>query len=136
MLPASEIGLRLGVAAAGVGSVVLAGHADDPVTGSLAVLSAVVFLGPLVVLLVADVREWRGHRAPEPDPTGRPRAAEWIFVVVFDGVLACFGYAGVLDLRRGGSGELLVTALMVGVVVLFLNIEFLGRWWRHRRTRG
>lgn len=136
MLSASEIGLRSGVAAAGVGSVVLAGHADDPVTRLLAVLSAVVFLGPLVVLLVADVREWRGHRAPEPDPTGRPRAAEWVLVVVFHGVLFGFGYAGVLDLRRGGSGELLATALVVGVVVLLLTIEFLGRWWRHRRARG
>jgi hypothetical protein len=130
-----EIGLRLGTAAAGVGAVILAVTTGDLVTRWLAGLLAVMFLVPVAMILVLDVREWRGHPPPEPDPDGRPKAVEWVFVVVFDGVFALFIYVGVLDVRRGGSGELLGTGLMVGVMVLFLTGEFLGRWWRHRRRR-
>ncbi|MER7371155.1 hypothetical protein [Streptomyces lanatus] len=129
----SEVMLRLGTAAAGVGSVVLAVHVDDPVMRLLAGLLAVMFLGPLAMLLVADVREWLGRPPPEVDPGGRPGAVEWGFVVVFDGVVAGFVYAGVLEVRRGGSSELLATGLMVGVVVLLLTLGVVGRWWRHRR---
>jgi hypothetical protein len=135
MMLLSEIGLRLGTAAAGVCSVILAVNVDDLVMRLVAVWLAAMFLGPLVVLLATDIREWLGHPPPEFDPTGRPRAVEWGFVVVFDGFMALFVYAGVLDVQRGGSGELLVTGVMVGVVVLFLTSGVVARWWRHRHAR-
>jgi hypothetical protein len=135
MMLLSEIGLRLGTAAAGVGSVILAVNLSDLVMRLVAVWLAAMFLGPFVVMLVMDIREWRGHPPPESDPTGRPRAVEWGFVVVFDALMALFVYAGVLDVQRGGSGELLVAGVMVGVVVLFLTGGVVGRWWRHRRAR-
>ncbi|WP_217215192.1 hypothetical protein [Streptomyces sp. AC550_RSS872] len=122
-------------AAAGVGSVILAVNISDPVMRLVAVFLAVVFLGPLVLMLVIDIREWLGRPPPESDPTGRPQAAEWGFVVVFDSAMALFVYAGVLDVQRGGSGELLVGGLMVSVPVLFLTIGVVIRWWRHRRAR-
>lgn len=135
MMLLSEIGLRIGTAAAGGGSAILAVNSDDLVMRLLAALIAVVFLGPLVVLLVMDVRERLGHTPPESDPTGRPRAVEWGCVVFFDGVIALFVYAGVLDMQRGGSSELLVTGVMVGVMMLFLTSAVVVRWWRHRRAR-
>lgn len=135
MMLLGEIGLRLGTAVAGVGSAILAVNLDDLVMRLVAVVIAVMFIGPLVVLLVMDVREWLSRPPPQFDPTGRPGAVEWGFVVFFDGVMALFVYAGILDVRRGGSGELLVTGVMVGVVMLLLTSGVVARWLRHRRAR-
>ncbi|MFE6595468.1 hypothetical protein [Streptomyces sp. BB1-1-1] len=135
MMLLSEIGVRLWTAAAGAGSVILAASFDNPAMRLVAILLAVMFLGPLVVLLVMDVRECLGRPPPQSDPTGRPRAVEWGCVVFFDGVMALFVYAGVLDAQRGGSGELLITGVMVSAVMLFLTSGVVARWWRHRRAR-
>lgn len=131
----SEIGLRLGTAAAGMGSVILVVNFSDPVMRLVAVWLAVMLLGPLVVMLVMDIREWLGRPRPEFDPSGRPRAVEWGLVVAFNGLMALFVYTGVLDVQRGGSGELLIAGVMVSVVVLFLTGGVVGRWWRHHRAR-
>ncbi|MFH8533806.1 hypothetical protein ACH4GE_35970 [Streptomyces tendae] len=131
-----ELGLRVGTAAAGVVAVLLAVNVSDPVSRLVAAWLAAMFLGPLAVLLTMDVRERLGRPRPEYDPTGRPRAVEWGFVLAFDGLMGLFVYAGVLDAQRGGSGELLVTGVMVGAVMLGLTGGVVVRWWRHRPLRG
>ncbi|WP_020668288.1 hypothetical protein [Amycolatopsis nigrescens] len=128
------LGLRLGAAAAGAGAVVMAVRGVDLPARLAALVLAVLFLGPLVLLLTADVRERLGRVPPEPDPAGRPTVAEWVIAVIFDGACAVFVYVGILE-TRAGSGLVLFVGLLIGVLALFLTGGTVGRWWRHRAKR-
>jgi hypothetical protein len=128
------LGLQLGLAVVGVGSVILAVYGGDLPARLAAVLLAVVLLGPLVLILVGYVRERLGHVPRETDPTGRPTATEWAAAVVFDGACAVFVYIGILEVRAG-SGAVLVVSLLISVMALYLTGGTVGRWWRHRPER-
>ncbi|MEV1077105.1 hypothetical protein AB0I98_02430 [Streptomyces sp. NPDC050211] len=136
MLLLSEIGMRVGTGAAGVGSAVLAVTFGDLVMRLVAVWLAVIFLSLFTVMVVADIREWRGLPPPKILRTGRPRPAEWVYVVVFDALMALIVYASVLDVQRGGTGELMIAGVMFGVMALLLTGGVVRRWWRHRGDAG
>ncbi|MGP4008752.1 hypothetical protein [Streptomyces sp. 4N124] len=132
MLLLSEIGMRVGTGTAGVGSAVLVVIFDDLVMRLVAVWLAVIFLSVFTVMVVGDIRERRGLPPPKIFGTGRPTAAEWCYVVVFDALMALIVYAGVLDVQRGGTGELMVAGVLVVGMVLHLTGGMALRWWRHR----
>lgn len=132
MLLLSEIGMRVGAGAAGVGSAVVAVTYGDLVVRLVAVWVAVIFLSVFTVMVVADIRERRGLPPPKIHGTGRPRAREWVYVVVFDAHMALFVYAGVLDKQRRGEGDLLVAGVLAVGMVLVLTGGVVRRWWAHR----
>lgn len=128
------LGLRLAPAAAGAGMTVVAVNVGD-LPGRLAcIVLAVMFLGPLVLLVISDVREWLGYVPREPGPVGRPSITEWAVAVVFDGASALFVYIGVLE-WQAGSVTVLVVSVLIGVIALCLTCGTVGRWWRHRSQR-
>lgn len=133
MLLLSEIGMRVGAGAAGVGAAVVAVTYGDLVVRLVAVWVAVIFLSVFTVLMVGDSRERRGLPPLKIFGTGRPTAAEWCYVVVFDALMGLIVYAAVLDVQRGGTGELMAGGGLLAIgMILHLTGSMMLRWWRHR----
>ena len=126
-----ELGLRLGLAAAGGGAVFLAVASDDLSIRLVAVAMALVFLGPLVLLLLTDLGMRLG-RADHRDPGGPPAIGEWVMAVVFDSAFVFMVYAGLVA-APDDSGELLAAGLICAAIGLFLTAQLVHRWWRARR---
>lgn len=130
-----ELGLRLGLVAAGSGVVFLAVASDDLSIRLVAVAMALVFLGPLVLLLLTDLGVRLGsERAGHRDPAGPPAIGEWVIAVVFDSAFVFMVYAGLVA-APADSGELLTAGLICAAVGLFLTAQLVRRWWRARRHR-
>ncbi|NGO07621.1 hypothetical protein G5C60_08135 [Streptomyces sp. HC44] len=143
--PLAAFGLRAGVAALGVGSVLI-----GLLTGQSLPYQLVAFgfggfvLAIVALLLVSDVRSrWGRRESGKPDgddapdvetgePSGRPARLEWTLLVLFNGLSLTVLTAGVLDLSRGGSEDLLVTGVCITVVSAVPSMDLIARWWRSR----
>ncbi|TDD73224.1 hypothetical protein [Actinomadura rubrisoli] len=132
--------MRLAFAVAGVGPVILAARVDDLPLRLVGIAVALVFLGPLVGVLVGDIRRWLGGvppPAPDPwpsHPAGRPPAIEWVVAVAFNGSCALLVWAGALAAHT--APELLGGSLGFALVMAGLNVGLVRRWWRSRQNRS
>jgi membrane protein implicated in regulation of membrane protease activity len=135
--PLAAFGLRAGMAALGVGAVLLGalgvfGMESLPYRIVSIGLGAFI-LGIVAMLLVSDIRlRLRRGRPEDVKPDGRPARVEWVLLVLFSGLSLTVVAAGALDLSRGGSEDLLVNGVCITVVSAIPSIDLVARWRRSR----
>jgi hypothetical protein len=126
-------GLRLTIAAAGMGLFLFGVLAEHSLPDRLFLLATGGFLLSLVgLLLVGDIRLRWGRPLLGRPPGGRPAGVEWALVVIFNGLSATVLTAGVSDLRARGSVDLLGMGVLWAVVGLVASTGVVARWWRNR----
>ncbi|WP_328770018.1 hypothetical protein [Streptomyces sp. NBC_00286] len=111
--PLAAFGLRVGVAALGVGAVLIGVFAGQSLSYQLVTFVFGGFVLAIVaMLLVSDIRSRWGsavsHKAdrddvPDVEDGGRPAGLEWVLLLLFSGLSLTVLTAGVLDLRRRGE---------------------------------
>ncbi|MGI5196210.1 hypothetical protein ACQEVY_21570 [Streptomyces sp. CA-288835] len=140
--PLAAFGLRAGVAALGVGLVLFGMFAGQSLPYQLVAFGfGGLVLAVAALLLVSDIRSrWGSPASSKPDEDdaedgGRPAGLEWILLALFNAVSLTVIAAGVLDLSRGGSEDLLVTGVCITVVSAVPSMDLIARW-RSSRSAG
>ncbi|MFC4466138.1 hypothetical protein ACFPH6_16675 [Streptomyces xiangluensis] len=138
----AAFGLRAGMAAMGAGFALIGLLADLSLSYRLVAFGLGGFVLSIVaLLLVSDIRSrWGrpgsgktdGDDAPDVEAGGRPGGLEWTLLVLFSGLSLTVLTAGVLDLSRGGSEDLLVMGVLFTVVSAVPSMDLIARWWRSR----
>lgn len=140
--PLAAFGLRAGTAAMGAGFILIGLLAGQSLAYRLVSIGFGGFVLAIVaLLLVSDIRSrWGrpgsgkpgGDDAADVEPGGRPGGLEWTLLALFSGLSLTVLTAGVLDLSRGGSEELLVMGVLFTVVSSVPSMDLIARWWRSR----
>ncbi|GAB2957802.1 hypothetical protein GCM10023080_016750 [Streptomyces pseudoechinosporeus] len=140
--PLAAFGLRAGMAALGVGLVLIGMLAGQSLSYRLVAFGVGGFVLAIVaLLLVSDIRSrWgrpvsdkpHGDDAPDVEAGGRPARLEWTLLVLFNGLSLTVLTAGVLDLSRGGSEDLLLMGVLITVVSAVPSMDLIARWRRSR----
>jgi hypothetical protein len=143
----TQIGLRVALAAVGVGTLVLVWHVATDLPGQVVGYAlGALFLVLATLLVLTDLARLRARRgapgdapaAETPDPptapdqATAPKPAEWAVLVLLDGFTAALTVAGALELRSTGEADLLVLGGIGWLVFLGPTAGVLSRWWRHR----
>jgi hypothetical protein len=134
------LALRLTMAGAGAGLIALGVATVQALPDRLVVVALgalLLALSALVVITDIRLRRWRVWSTgpppvAAPGPGGRPTGTEWAVAVVLNTFTATMLVTGVLAVRSDGDAELLATAVLCAVVVLFPTVGAIVRWWSGR----